>query len=93
MDESAFLGVRSATIHDDSYEDEVETNKDGEWSIDGLREGVYEVTVNPKGGYRVYDAATADDVAYPSVATQLVVLREGSGAAEEAETVELVIAG
>ena len=86
-------GGTECEIHDDSYEDEVETNEDGEWSIPGLREGVYEVTVNPKGGYRVYDKDVADSEdfdGFEAVATQLVVLREGSGAAEEAETVALV---
>ena len=89
----AVPGGTECQIHDDTYEDEVETNEDGEWSIDGLREGVYEVTVNPKGGYRVYDkdvAASEDFDGFEAVATQLVVLREGSGAAEEAETVALV---
>ena len=89
----AVPGGTECEIHDDSYEDEVETNEDGEWSIPGLREGVYEVTVNPKGGYRVYDKDVADSEdfdGFEAVATQLVVLREGSGAAEEAETVALV---
>ncbi len=84
--------------YDDNFEDEVETDDDGQWSIGDLREGAYEVTVNPKGGFRIYDAAkdvladgsSTELVEYATVKTDFFMLEDGSGASDEAPTVEIV---
>ena len=81
--------------YDENYEEATTTDKDGEWSADGLREGMYEVTVNPRGNFAVFVVVPGEgdesDV-QSSVAehTQYKPLDSGSGSAEEVDPVPIV---
>ena len=82
--------------YDETYEDAETTDDDGEWSADGLREGMYEVTVNPRGSFEVFVVVPGENVDDPDVQsseaehTQYVTLDSGSGSAEDADDVPIV---
>ena len=82
--------------YDETYEDAETTDDDGEWSAGDLREGIYEVTVNPRGSFAVFVLEPAENVGDPDVQssvaehTQYVTLDSGSGSAEDADDVQIV---
>ena len=75
--------------YEDEFSDVGVTDENGEWSVSGLREGRYIVTINPRGSFDVV-VGSGTTAAEHSVA---VLLDGGAGSAADAETFKLVDGG
>ena len=81
VDESA---PATCGLRDETFAMDRRTDDDGDWSFEGLREGIYEAEVNPRGSYTIRDGSDA---------AQLLMLTDGSGASDEADDVSIVDSG
>ena len=84
--------LEDCDVIDDSFDalDE-ETDKNGRWGKDELREGFYRITVDPKGRFEVRTGTgQATGTASDGGKVQIVRLDEGPGSDDEALTVNIV---